>query len=178
MVDITGFEELEPQEVDVAPAVAAQFSAACAMDPTAIGRAMEDAFGKLATFVQQHGLLVNGPPRAVYTSYSADTVSFTVALPLGAPPSIPTDVAPITVGEIPSGRTLRFTHRGPYRGLMATYGQVTQFLKTQGLLTSEADWARYMPMWEEYLNDPRTTPEADLLTYIYLPLTPAESGAS
>ena len=47
---------------------------------------------------------------------------------------------------------------------MVTYGQVTQFMQSQGLLTSEADWARYMPMWEEYLNDPQTTPEADLLT--------------
>jgi hypothetical protein len=27
-----------------------------------------------------------------------------------------------------------------------------------------------MPMWEEYPNDPHTTPEADLLTYIFLPM--------
>jgi len=38
-------------------------------------------------------------------------------------------------------------------------------------MQSEADWARYTPMWEEYRNDPETTPEAELLTYIYLPVT-------
>ena len=42
--------------------------------------------------------------------------------------------------------------------------------KAKGPLQCEADWARYMPMWEEYLNDPQTTPEAELLTYIYLPV--------
>ena len=53
--------------------------------------------------------------------------------------------------------------------LAATYGQITEFLKAKGLMQSEADWARYMPMWEEYLNDPQTTPGAELMTYIYLP---------
>jgi AraC family transcriptional regulator len=38
-------------------------------------------------------------------------------------------------------------------------------------MKSEADWARYMPMWEEYLNDPDSTPAAELVTYIYLPVT-------
>ena len=62
-----------------------------AMDPAAIGQAMRDTFGQLAELVQRHGLVVSGPPRAIYTSYSADSVSFTVALPLDTPPAIPTD---------------------------------------------------------------------------------------
>jgi effector-binding domain-containing protein len=37
-------------------------------------------------------------------------------------------------------------------------------------MNSEADWTRYMPMWEEYLNDPHTTSEAELVTHIYLPV--------
>jgi effector-binding domain-containing protein len=43
-------------------------------------------------------------------------------------------------------------------------------MQTQGLLKTEADWARFMPMWEEYLNDPETVPEAELVTYIYVPI--------
>ncbi len=43
-------------------------------------------------------------------------------------------------------------------------------MKGEGLLTSEADWAKFMPMWEEYMNDPRSTPETDLLTYVYVPI--------
>ena len=43
-------------------------------------------------------------------------------------------------------------------------------MRGKGLMESEADWMKYMPMWEEYLNDPATTPEAELVTHIYLPI--------
>jgi effector-binding domain-containing protein len=53
---------------------------------------------------------------------------------------------------------------------MQTYGRISAFMKEKGCMQSEADWARYMPMWEEYLNDPATTPPTELMTYIYLPV--------
>jgi hypothetical protein len=37
-------------------------------------------------------------------------------------------------------------------------------------MQTEDDWLRYMPMWEEYVTDPDTTPAESLVTYIYLPL--------
>lgn len=43
-------------------------------------------------------------------------------------------------------------------------------MQAKGLMESEADWVRYMPMWEAYRNDPETTAEAALLTDIYLPV--------
>jgi DNA gyrase inhibitor GyrI len=54
---------------------------------------------------------------------------------------------------------------------MRTYNRITECMQAKGMLASEADWARYMPMWEECLNDPQVTPEADILTYIYVPLS-------
>ena len=54
---------------------------------------------------------------------------------------------------------------------MRTYNRITALLKEKGLMESEADGSRYMPMWEEYINDPGTTPAADLVTYIYLPVS-------
>ena len=68
----------------------------------------------------------------------------------------------------PTAKAYRFTHRGPYPDLAQTYRRITAFMKEKGWMESEADWSRYMPMWEEYLNDPETTPPAELLTYIYL----------
>jgi effector-binding domain-containing protein len=38
------------------------------------------------------------------------------------------------------------------------------------MLESEADWAKYMPMWEEYMNDPESTPAEELITNIYVPV--------
>jgi len=165
------FDALEFTEVEVPPVLAAQMPGECRPDPAAIAEAMGDAFGKLMGFVGQHALAPAGPPRAIYTAYGPDGVKFIVALPIAAPPAKPIKDSLGFVKPLAGGKAMRFTHRGPYANLMVTYGQITEFLKTKGLIQSEADWARYMPMWEEYLNDPHTTPEAQLMTYIYLPVS-------
>jgi effector-binding domain-containing protein len=91
-------------------------------------------------------------------------------MPVSADVSRDVGEGPVTVGEVPGGKALRFTHRGPYPKLMQTYEQITAWMKTEGMLGTDADWAKYMPMWEEYLNDPESTPEDDLITHIYVPL--------
>ncbi len=166
------FEDLEFTEVEVAETVAAQMASESATAPEAIGEAMGKTFAKLGAFIQEQGLTPAGPPRAIYTDYSAEGVKFTVVLPIAeAPATAPTEGEGGFVGTLAGTKTMRFTHHGPYPDLMATYGRITEFLKAEGLIQTEADWVRYMPMWEEYVNDPESTPETELLTYIYLPVT-------
>jgi effector-binding domain-containing protein len=165
------FDALEFTEVEVPPVLAARIAGESPSDPSAIAAAMGEAFGKLMGFVGQQKLAPSGPPRTIYTSYDPKAVQFIVAMPVAAPPAKPIKTGAGSVESIPGGKALRFTHHGPYANLMNTYGQVTEFLKAKGLMKTDADWAKYMPMWEEYLNDPQTTPEAKLVTYIYLPKT-------
>jgi effector-binding domain-containing protein len=167
---VSNFDALESTEVEVPPTLAAQMPGQSPADPPAIAAAMDQTFGRLMAFIGRHALRPAGPPRTIYTAYGPAGIKFTVALPVAAPPATPIESGPGSVGSLAGGKALRFTHRGPYASLAATYGQITEFLKAKGLMRSEADWAQYMPMWEEYLNDPQTTPEAELLTYIYLPV--------
>ncbi len=51
-----------------------------------------------------------------------------------------------------------------------TYAEIDAWLRARGAIKAEADWAKYTPMWEEYIGDSTTTPEQELMTYIYLPL--------
>lgn len=163
------FDQLEFTETEVTPILAAQIAGECGMNPSEIKPAISKAFDTLCGFMQSHGLEAAGPPRTIYTSYSPTGMKFIVAAPVVEAPAEPVQSDEGTVGTIEGCKALRFTHRGSYEGLMATYGRITAFLKARDLMQSEADWARFMPMWEEYLNDPHTTPEDDLLTYIYLP---------
>jgi effector-binding domain-containing protein len=167
---MTTFSDLEPTEVDVPAVLAVQVPGRSDPNPESMSRAMAGAFATLMGFVGQNGLACAGPPRAVYTSYGAGGVDFFVAMPVAAGPAEVVQSGQVNVGNLPGGKALRCTHRGPYRELMKTYGRVTEYMKAKGMLASEGDWARYMPMWEEYLNDPATTPEAELLTYLYVPL--------
>ena len=162
--------DLEFAEELVASTLAAQLCGHCATDPASIAGAMRDAFETLMSFVTCHGLAIAGRPRAIYTAYDAAGVSFTVAMPVAAGPREPVEQSPVFVERLPAVTAYRFTHHGSYSGMAQTYSQVTAFLKKKGTLRSDADWARHMPMWEEYQNDPAETPQADLVTYIYLPV--------
>jgi effector-binding domain-containing protein len=160
----------EPEQITVAPVLAAQYSSACGTDPNEISATMGKAFEVLHHFAGTHGLQFASPPRAIYTGYDPEGIEFTVAIPIAAAPAADTDESEVTVGEVPGGQALRFIHEGPYPKLMETYGQITEWMKAQGMLESEADWAKYMPMWEEYMNDPESTPAEELITNIYVPV--------
>lgn len=73
-------------------------------------------------------------------------------------------LATFTLGGVPCA-VLRY--RGPYAGMRAAY----QWLFGPWLLASGRVPANH-PVFEEYLNDPRDTVPADLLSVIYLPLEP------
>ncbi len=164
------FDALEFTEVEVPSVLAAQMPGECGPDPAVIAGAMRTAFGRLTGFMREQRLSPAGPPRAIYAAYGPQGVRFTVAMPVAAPPAATRTIGPGSVRRLAAARAMRFTHRGPYAELAKTYGRIAEFLKAQGLMKTDADWSKYMPMWEEYLNDPQTTPEAELRTYVYLPV--------
>ncbi|MEN6337639.1 MAG: GyrI-like domain-containing protein [Phycisphaerales bacterium] len=163
------FDTLEFAEVDVPRVLAAQMPGAVGPDPDAIAGAMRTAFHELMAFVRQLKLSPSGPPRVIYMAHGPQGVRFTVAMPIAAPPATTRMIGPGFVKAIPASKAMRFTHHGPYTELAKTYGLITEFLKAKGLIKTDAEWSKYMPMWEEYLNDPQTTPPEKLLTHIYLP---------
>ena len=159
--------QLETMEVEVPPAVAVQLPVTCA--PDAIAAEMPKAFATLGAFIARHGLVCEGPPRAIYTSWGA-TASFTLAFPIAAPPSTPDHQDKVVIGPLAGGRALRIVHHGPYNTIRETYGQIDAWLRERGAIRTEADWSRYRGMWEEYVNEPGQVPDEDLKTNIYLPL--------
>jgi effector-binding domain-containing protein len=156
-------------EVQVSPALAVQLDFECGPDPASIGAAIGKGFEALIGSINRHSLAPNRPPRAIYTACGPNGMAVTLAAPVAAAPASAVE-PPIRVDTLPGTKAYRFTHRGPYPELAQTYNRITAFLIERQLMQSEADWARFMPMWEEYVNDPEQTPAAELVTYIYLPV--------
>ena len=127
------------------------------------------AFGTLYAAVGRAGLTPSGAPRAIYTAWGADEVGFAVAAPIDREPVTALD-AGVGTAKLPERVALRFVHRGPYREIKATYDQIESWLRERGGIKTPADWAHYCPMWEEYVNDPATTPESELVTNIFFSL--------
>jgi AraC family transcriptional regulator len=79
------------------------------------------------------------------------------------------DVEPagnVGVQTVAGGRYAKTTHVGPYAGLALTYG----LLCGQWLPAQDLEPAADRPALEFYLDDPETTPEAELRTEIYMPV--------
>ena len=166
------FEALEFTEVDVTPVTAVQLAGQCPPDPASIAAAIGPAFHTAMEFVATQQLMLSAPPRTIYQSFTAEGVSYAIAFPVFGDTALPEDCG-FTVGQLPGGRAYRFTHRSAYSNLRETYGKIDEFVKEKGWVKSERDWARFMPMWEEYINNPDRTPEAELITYIYMPAAQA-----
>jgi len=67
--------------------------------------------------------------------------------------------------EIPAGRCAILTYTGPYNEMSKPYNWMfSEWLPASGMTPAD------FPMFEQYLNDPRTTPPAQLQTRICLPL--------
>jgi hypothetical protein len=159
---------LEAVDTAVAPTFAIRTVRKSGLQPDEISRAMISAFDALVPYAARHDLEYCAPPRGIYTSWGPEGAEFMVAMPI-----VPPDVAPppekgVDVGELAGCSALRFTHRGPYQDLQQTYGQIGVWLKANGFMAYDADWTRFMPMWEEYVTDPASVPASELLTYIYL----------
>jgi effector-binding domain-containing protein len=165
---------VEPLEVDVQPVLAAILPSHSPSAPETLGRTMGAAFGALQAFVECNHLTQSGPPRAIYKSFDSREMQFVVAVPVETPTGFLDGEADITVRELPGGKWLRFTHRGPYANLRTTYEGISSWMAGAGLLESEGAWVRFMPLWEEYLNDTDATAPDDLITQIYIPLAHAK----
>jgi AraC family transcriptional regulator len=164
--------QLENMEVMVPATLVAQITG-ITCPPAELGSAIGKAFGRLYAAIGRASLMPSGAPRAIYTAWGPDAVTFTVAAPIASRPASPQHVEGVSIAELPARVALRFVHHGPYRDVRATYDQIEAWLRERGGIRTPEDWARYSPMWEEYLNDPATTPESELLTHIFLPLRAA-----
>jgi len=166
----TDVQELDNMEVTVPATLVAECRSSCAAESRAISAAVSAAFRKIQTFQAANGIPAAGPPRVIYTEWSPAGVKFTAAVPIADLPREVRDTADASIQATSETRALRFVHHGPYRDIRNTYDRIEAWLRARGGITTAADWAHYSPMWEEYLNDPATTPESELVTRIYLTL--------
>jgi effector-binding domain-containing protein len=121
-----------------------------------------DTFKQLNTYLERQGLKANGPSMTIYTSTDDTGFSFQAAVPLAEEPKNPPR-GDIAVGKSPSGRALKFVHRGSYDSMDSTYEAITNHLDEKRLEAKDL-------FIEEYATDPVTTPEDQLVITVFVPI--------
>jgi effector-binding domain-containing protein len=110
----------------------------------------------------KQGLKAAGAPMTIYTSTDDTGFQFQAAVPVEMAPSLPPDSG-ITAGTSPGGKALKFVHRGSYDAMDTTYEAITNYLDEKQLEAKDL-------FIEQYMKDPVTTPEDDLVIEVYVPL--------
>jgi effector-binding domain-containing protein len=108
------------------------------------------------------GIKANGPLMTIYTSTDDTGFQFQAAVPVEKAPTLPADSG-VTVGTSPAGKALKFVHRGSYDAMDSTYEAITNYLDEKQLEAKDL-------FIEQYMKDPLTTPEDDLVIEVYVPL--------
>lgn len=121
-----------------------------------------DAFKSLNEYFTKQGLKAAGPAMTIYTETDDTGFRFRAAYPVAEAPANPPK-GDIAVGEAPSGKALKFAHRGSYDAMDSTYEAITNYLDDKQLEAKDL-------FIEQYVSDPLTTDRDKLVVNVLVPI--------
>jgi effector-binding domain-containing protein len=121
-----------------------------------------DAFKSLKEYLDKEGIAPTGPALTIYTQTDDRGFSFEAAMPVAAAPANPPK-GDIAVGQAPSGKALKFVHRGSYEAMDATYEAITNYLDDKHLEAKDL-------FIEEYATDPVKADPDNLVVNVFVPI--------
>ncbi len=120
------------------------------------------AFKTLNQYLEKQGIKPAGAAMTIYTSTDDRGFSFNAALPVAQPPKEPPS-GDIALGKSPSGKVLKFVHRGSYDAMDSTYEAIANYLDDKQLEAKNL-------FIEEYASDLEKVDPDHLVVNIYVPV--------
>jgi effector-binding domain-containing protein len=127
------------------------------------------AFKTVNGALDKLGVKPAGAPMTIYTETNDTGFKFQAAVPVKEAPTLPQE-GDIKVGKSPGGNALKFVHRGSYDAMDTTYEAITDHMEERKLEAKEL-------FVEQYMKDPVTTPDDELVIDIFVPLK-GDAGAT
>jgi effector-binding domain-containing protein len=158
------FEGLGVAHVEVAPITVAYVEASSSKDEKAIAAAIGGGYAEVQKFMKAQRLEPAGAPLTIDTKWDDTGYAFDAALPVNRAPDdpLPAD-SKVKVKQTYAGKVLKVVHKGAYREMPGTYDKLFAYAAAHGL-------ERNGPTWDEYVSDPGSTPEPELITNLYVPV--------
>jgi effector-binding domain-containing protein len=120
-----------------------------------------DSFKSLTAVLEKQGVKAAGNMMVVYTSTDDSGFTFLAEVPVDQDlKDLPKNMS---MGKSPEGKALKFVHRGSYDNMDNTYEAITNYLDDKKLEAKDT-------FIEEYMTDPLTTEEDNLVIDVYVPL--------
>ncbi|HUB63481.1 MAG TPA: GyrI-like domain-containing protein [Methylocella sp.] len=116
---------------------------------------------KVDAAIKKAGLTPAGHPFALFLATDDKSFQFEAMVPIAEKPEGKELSDGVMIGESPTGRAIKFLHRGAYDDIDSTYDLITAFLDEKGLESQN----RFI---EEYLTDTAEPDDAGLEADIYV----------
>lgn len=127
---------------------------------TALGDFFMEIFPEISSAIRDGGAELAGAPFARF--YNSDPAAFDTEAGLPFTGALKPS-REMRVTELPGGRAAKTVHVGPYDTLSQEYRRLDAWLRERGERPDEGPW-------EMYVDDPDTTPQAQLHTEVYWPI--------
>ena len=112
------------------------------------------SFAQLATQFAKAGIKPAGRPIAVFTKTEDAGFDFEAMIPVAAAPSAaPVFEDGLRFGTTPSGKALRFAHRGSYEGIDSTYETLTAYLDAKDIVVQDKFVEEYVTNLKDGVDD-------------------------
>jgi effector-binding domain-containing protein len=121
-----------------------------------------DAFKSLTEYLDKHGITPDGPAMTIYTQTDDSGFAFRAAVPVAQAPKDPPK-GDLAVGQAPSGKALKFVHRGSYDAMDSTYEAITNYLDDKGIEAKDV-------FVEEYTGGPLKPGDDNLQVTVFVPV--------
>jgi len=121
-----------------------------------------DAFKSVQGFLDKQGIKSDGPAMTIYTETSDKGFQFQAGMPVAEEPKEPPR-GDIVVAKSPTGKALKFVHRGSFDAMTGTYDAISHHVEEKQISSQEL-------LIEEYVSDFLTTPPDKLVINIFVPL--------
>jgi effector-binding domain-containing protein len=121
-----------------------------------------ESFKTLKAYMDKEGIKASGSAMTVYTQTDETGFSFEAAYPIAQSPANPPK-GDIAVGPAPSGKALKFVHRGSYDAMDTTYEAITNYLDDKQLDAKDL-------FIEEYTTDPLISNQDSLVIDVFVPI--------
>ncbi|MBT8059689.1 MAG: SRPBCC family protein [Gammaproteobacteria bacterium] len=164
----TDFGDLAVEVVDV-PAGNMLYVAGNALDaaPDMASR-LATAYAEIREAMADGDLSQAGPPMAITQRLANGRIELLAAIPVEGP--VQGLEGEVRAGRAPSGKAVRFVHRGPYEQMAPGYEKLAAYLAAHGLEEGDVSW-------EQYVSDPSDTPADEMVTHIYALIQASDTAA-
>jgi effector-binding domain-containing protein len=138
------------------PTLAVRARAPVGRLPQVVGQ----AYGAVFQYASQLGLQPSGDPFVAYHNMDMEDLDLEIGFPFEQKLA---GQGNVLAGEIPGGRAATCLHVGPYDQLGVAYEALHAWMQENGHVPAGV-------AYEFYLNDPGSTPPAELQTQVVFPL--------